>query len=648
MTSAEEIKNKLDIVEVIREYLPLKRAGVNFQALCPFHNEKSPSFNISPAKQIWHCFGCGKGGDMFAFIMEKEGVDFVEALRLLAPKAGVVLQRQNPQAISERNRVMDVLDLAAAYYHSNLLNNASAKTAAAYLIGRGLNRQTIDEWQIGFSKDSWDDLILYLKSKGYSEQDMEKAGLAIKKQGGYTFFNRFRNRIMFPLRDVNANVVGFTARVLPEDADTSQGKYVNSPQTIVYDKSKLLFGLDKAKLEIKRQDLAVIVEGQMDAITAHQFGFSNVIASSGTALTGDQVQLLDRYTDNIIFALDADVAGQDATDRGSDVVNNFDVAVVEAADRYGQMKKYIDPTRSYKKNIKVAIITNGKDPDEAIRQDPKEWIRAVQSAKPLMQYYFDKLLPKLNLNDVDDKRRAVKELLPQIARLPHLVDKDHWLKQLAHRVDVDVKFLQEELVKMTNAAANDAKRYQTGVQTNKQSAMRSIAPRKRERTELLSENLLALVIKFPSFLNYILDYILPDQIWGQDNQLIYKNLVMYYNRNSKPDALDNFVVDYHAFKQWLSIQEETPEKIAKNLSLLDRLVMLSDQEFNDYTPQQAHLEIKKIIKILKIGYLSNRLKEVTSLIEQAEHDKNIINSHALNDLLQEFNNLTEEIRQNNI
>jgi len=643
MTPADEIKNKLDLVEVVREYLPLKRAGVNFQGLCPFHNEKSPSFVVSSAKQIWHCFGCGKGGDLFSFVMEKEGVDFVEALRLLAPKAGVVLQRQNPQAISERNRVLDSLDLAAGYYHSVLLNSSESKSAAEYLISRGLNRQTIDEWQIGFSKDSWDDLIIYLKSKGYAEQDLEKAGLAIKKQGGYTYFNRFRNRIMFPLRDVNGNVVGFTARVLPGSADTSQGKYVNSPQTMVYDKSKILFGLDKAKTEIKKNDLAVIVEGQMDAITAHQFGFKNVIASSGTALTADQVQLLDRYTDNIVFALDADDAGQNATDRGGDVVNNFDVSIVEAADEYGQVKKYIDPSRSYKKNIKVAMITGGKDPDEVIRQDSAGWQRTIKESIPLMQYYFDKTLKKLDLSSVDDKRKAVKDLLPLVNRLPNLVDKDHWLKQLAHAVDVDVKFLQEAMQKMSS---KDERRFnQSEHSTN---LKQDFEVRKRSREEILSEHLLALALKFPSFLSYIIDYILPDQIHGQDNQLIYKNLVMYYNRNSKPDQLGNFVVDYQEFKNWLKGEESEPVNQSKSLAILDFLIILADQDFSEYGQEQAILEIKKIIKILKISYLTSRLREVARLIEQAEGNKNQIDGRALNDLLQEFNHLTEEIRQNNI
>ncbi|MFH1412938.1 MAG: DNA primase, partial [bacterium] len=331
MTPAEEIKSKLDIVEVIREYIPnLKPSGVNFSALSPFNREKTPSFIVSPEKQIWHCFSSGKGGDIFTFVMEMENITFVEALRLLAPKAGVVLRQQDPKLASQRNMVLDILEAATAYYYSNLLHSPEGKAARDYLEQRGIFKEEIDKWQIGYAKDDWDDLINYLTSKGFKQEDLFTAGLTARKQGASKQYNRFRNRIMFPLNNINGNVVGFTGRAMSGSDDTA--KYINSPQTIVYDKSKLLFGMDKAKMSIKQQGYAIIMEGQMDVITAHQFGFTNVIAASGTALATEQVRLLDRYTDNIIFALDADSAGQQATDKGEAIVRQFDTQIVESKD----------------------------------------------------------------------------------------------------------------------------------------------------------------------------------------------------------------------------------------------------------------------------------------------------------------------------
>ncbi|MCK5320853.1 DNA primase, partial [Candidatus Parcubacteria bacterium] len=265
MQPSEEIKSRLDIVDVIREYIQLQAAGVNFRAKCPFHREKTPSFVVSPEKQIYHCFGCGEGGDIFSFVMKMEGIEFVEALRLLAPKAGVALKKQNPEAASKRNKILDMLDLSRRYYHKIFLGEASARNAREYIKKRALSADTIEEWQIGYSLDSWDTVGKLLRAKGYKENEIFVAGLIVKSNKSNRFYDRFRGRIMFPINDVNGNTVAFSARISPEkEAVEKMGKYINSPQTPVYDKSKILFGLDKAKLEIKKEDLAIVVEGQMD------------------------------------------------------------------------------------------------------------------------------------------------------------------------------------------------------------------------------------------------------------------------------------------------------------------------------------------------------------------------------------------------
>ncbi|PLX27327.1 DNA primase [Candidatus Parcubacteria bacterium] len=344
MQPSEEIKQKIDIVDFLREYIQLTPAGMNFRARCPFHNEKTQSFMVSPDKQIWHCFGCGKGGDIFKFLMEMEGIDFVEALRVLAPKAGVQLRRQNPKVASERARLLDIMDISRRYFHKVLMESSSAKQAREYLTKRGLTESDLMEWQIGYSLDSWDGLLKVLKKQGYNETEIEKTGMIISNQQRRSYYDRFRARIMFPINDINGNVVAFSARVSPEKEATEQmGKYINSPQTVLYNKSNILFALDKAKREIKLKDQAIIVEGQMDAVSAHVNGYKNVIASSGTALTIDQLTILKRYSNNIALAFDTDEAGHMAADRGIREAMKLDM------------------------NIKVILVPEGKDPDDCIR-----------------------------------------------------------------------------------------------------------------------------------------------------------------------------------------------------------------------------------------------------------------------------------------
>ncbi len=628
MTPSEEVKNKLDIVEVIREYITLKPAGRNFQALCPFHNEKTPSLVISPDKQIWHCFGCAKGGDVFTFVMEKEGLAFGEALRLLAAKAGVSLPEYSPELASQKNRLLDAVETAAAYYHRLLMESPVANAARQYLAERGLTEEVLTDWQIGFSPDSWDDVIIYLKGKGFNERDILAAGLAVQKgDGSNRYFNRFRGRIMFPLADVNANIIGFTARVLPaNEGKDGMGKYVNSPQGPLYDKSKILFGLHRAKTAIREQGYVIIVEGQMDVITAHQFGFKNVVASSGTALTDEQIKLLDRFTDNLLFALDADAAGQLATNRASQAIINQDITMVEAPDRFGRLHSYIDSARSFKKNIKVAMLPSGKDPDEAIRRDRAGWMRALTEAKPLMEYYFDRSLAGLHLETAEGKRLASQTLLPLIGRLPNPVEKDFYVKKLADLLDVDAKFLYEAMP-----------RTELEVKTNQ---VKTEALAGAQREEILSEALLALVCKFPAFISYLFDQVLPEYLAGELGQIIYKNLILYYNQTAvNADAsLGVFVLDYGDFRRWLEANNGSPAT-----AQLDKLMILGEKDFGDYDEATARVEVKRIAKTLKRSYFNGRLKELAKLIGELESQN--ADRAELNGMMLEFNNLTQEIRK---
>ncbi len=619
---SDEIKSKMDIVDLIREYIPLKPAGVNFRAKCPFHREKTPSFMVSPERQIWHCFGCGKGGDIFSFVMEMEGINFVEALRMLASKAGVVLRRSDPKLTSQRNRLLDIVESAKKYYYQ-ILERDEARAVKKYLTDRGLTEDTLTEWQVGYSRDSWDSIFNFLKEKGYSENEIFLAGMVVKSEARAGFYDRFRGRIMFPINDINGNTVAFSARVNPiKEDEEKMGKYINSPQTMIYDKSKILFGLDKAKLEIKKQDLVIIVEGQMDVITAHQQGFKNIIASSGTALTRDQVNILKRYTNNIALAFDMDEAGELAAERG------------------------IREAMAAEMNIKVIVLPSGKDPDECIRKNPDVWEKAVEEAKLMMQYYFDKTLASLDLDMIENRRQAVKILLPVIAKLGNKIEQDFWLKNLSEKIDVKEDLLRETLFGLSSAHYQGAK----GEYKNGQDASASPAPaeqiKSKSRIEKLSELLLALIFKFPSLLDYLVNHIQIDQIIGSENQFIYRNLIFYYNNvinklNGQDAENKEGMINYQDFRQWLGSELIEGNHSEDQLKILERLVFLGDNEFYDLKIEQAKEEAIKIIVVLKKNYLYNRMKEVGKLIalKEKEQDEEVIK-----ELMEELKILSEELR----
>jgi DNA primase len=509
MSAIDEVKQKTDIVEVIGQYVSLSKSGRNFRGLCPFHSEKHPSFFVYPEQGSWHCFGaCNTGGDAFSFIMRKEGIDFGEALRRLAERAGVSLPARTEPGPrrDEKERLYQINEAATQYFHDLLLNSPAAEKARNYVAGRGLSLETVTKFKLGYSLSSWEALKQHLTDIGYTAEELMTAGLIIAADSGETH-DRFRNRLMFPLCDLKGNVTGFGARVL----DDSLPKYVNSPQTIVFDKSSTLYGINLAAPAIRTQDTVVIVEGYMDVITAHQHGFDNVIATMGTAVTEKQINTLKKLTKNIILALDADTAGEAASQRGG-------IIAIQPAQEALAPMLYVDPktkepllneaqVSSYRRigtfaidesalNIDVRVIElpEGKDPDSLIKEDPQAWQNLLGEATPIIDYIFDKVTAGLDMTQARDKTLATGKLLPIIAAIKEPIRQAHYLQKLAYLVNVTERRLEAELARLKPSP----------------SRRRGEAPKQEAASQLprlmlsspIEEYCLALLLQYPELKRY--------------------------------------------------------------------------------------------------------------------------------------------------
>jgi len=418
MRASEEVKQKTDIVAVIGQSMTLTKAGRTFKGLCPFHGEKHPSFFVYPEQQSWHCFGCNSGGDVFSFVMKQQDIDFPEALRQLAEPAGVTITPR-PEADAEgkrQERLYQTNQAAALYFHNILVNSPAGAAAHSYLAGRHILPQTIADFQLGFSLNSWEGLKQHLLARDYTESELLEAGLLVATESG-TNHDRFRNRLIFPIFDIKGRVTGFGARVL----DDSLPKYLNSPQTPVFDKSGTVYGINRARTAIRQQDQAVIVEGYMDVITAHQQGFDNVVATMGTAVTLRQVTTLKRLTRNLVLALDADAAGEEA------------------------MRRCVGHENTLDTEIMVTILPPGQDPDSVIRQDAASWRNLLGAAIPVIDYIIKTVTAEVNVNSAAGKSAATERLLPVIAKIKDPVRRAHYLQQLAQLLKVSDRDIEAAL-----------------------------------------------------------------------------------------------------------------------------------------------------------------------------------------------------------
>lgn len=424
--NVEKIKEKLSIEEVVSWYVQLKPAGSSLKARCPFHAEKTPSFVVSPLRGTYHCFGCGVGGDMFSFVQAVEGIDFKGALKMLAEKAGVTLAFDKDAQKSDKDILYGIVEEAVTFYEAQLAQNEPARK---YLLSRGLSPETIVAFKLGFAPDSWDSLYTHMRSKGYPEKDIERTGLIKKSEKNNGYYDRFRSRIMFPINDSIGRPVGFSGRIFGNDTAPSASsgqapaKYINSPETELYDKSSVLFGFDKAKQAMRRNNFAVVVEGQMDLLLSHQIKYANTIALSGTALTETQVRTIGRLTQNVIIALDADTAGIDATRKSARaaLLAGFDV--------------------------KVTALPESNDPADVIQKGGlEEWKRIIKNAQHIIPFLF----AYTRAHTTDERTfalRASKEVLPFIHYIQSPVDRAHFIRLSSRELSVPEHVIESELVR---------------------------------------------------------------------------------------------------------------------------------------------------------------------------------------------------------
>lgn len=431
MGDIDEVKSRLNIIEIVGVRVHLKKIGRNFKGLCPFHNEKTPSFIVSPDRQTWHCFGCGKGGSAIDFVMEYEHMDFVEALETLAEKVGVTLERRHPDSPEAhfKQQIYEVNHLASEFYQYLLTKHTLGTNAREYLKERGMSEKSIVTFGMGYSPNSWDGLLKFLTKKGYGEEIIERAGLIVESRKRY--YDRFRGRVMFTLRDHRKNVVGFSGRLIDSSKSLPAGrqdaKYINTPETPVYIKGNVLFGLDVTKEAIQKANEAIIMEGEFDVISSFQEGISNVVAIKGSALTQGHVNLLRRFTERIVFALDSDVAGDAASRRG-----------IEIADKVGL-------------DMKVALIPEGKDPDDAARNSPILLKKAIKEAMPIYDYFIKSALSRFDTSTAFGKKKITDEILPILAKIENSIVQGHYMKQLATNLGIGETILWDGMRKVRSS-----------------------------------------------------------------------------------------------------------------------------------------------------------------------------------------------------
>ena len=594
----QEIKDKLDIVDVLMEYLPLKNAGSgSFRTTCPFHAEKTPSFYVSREKQIWHCFGCGTGGDMFSFIMQIDGLDFPDALRILAEKAGVEVARYTSEKTNTDQRLLAMHELAASFYAKVLESSPQAEAARTYVKSRQIPVELVGTFRLGYAPSDWNSLSNFLERRGFSASEIVQAGLALKKKSGQGIFDRFRERIMVPLCDPQGKCVGFTGRLIGE-VQKGQAKYMNSPETPIYHKSDVLFGFHLAKQEARQKKAMIVVEGNLDVIASHKAGAHHVVASSGTALTFAQLNRLKRIASTLIFSFDADAAGFDAAQRGIKLARGegFDVRVASL------------PTGS------------GKDPDEVIQKDPQVWLSAIENTIPIIEYYLKQAIKGRDLTKVDNKRYVSQMILPELVEIEDVIEREHWLRVVADLLATDINVLRDSLKNSKKPVSGEA------VETRK-IAQSKVMPKRASKERQAALMILA------GWIQGIVDLTTIDleAKWTlalQDEDLInlYKTLIIAYDLGkSDPNAQKSF---------FLWIRNHIEAEHTHLLAVFDEVALLGERTLSTMPQNKARGLIEDLIQTLESSYKRTQRERLMAEIRAAEACQD---AEAVTRLIGEFN-----------
>lgn len=592
MDPVEEIKLRLDITEYIGRHVNLKKSGRNFKGLCPFHQEKTPSFYVFPESQSWHCFGCDRGGDIYSFLMEFNGLNFRTALEELARAAGVELKPRTPEELeaeSEADRLRRVMEMAADYYHTLLLTSPQAKGARAYLKTRGFTRETLETFKLGYSLDEWHALRSYLLGKDVSVEEQVKAGLIVQKESGTTY-DRFRNRVMIPIHDRRGRVIAFGGRVLSAD---DQPKYMNSPQTPIFDKGQVLFGYHLASRAIREADEAVIVEGYMDVMIPHQAGFANIVAPMGTALSEAHLKLLQRLTRRFVLALDPDAAGIRATLRGLETAR-------ETLDR--EWQPVFDPRGlvgyegRLKAEIRAVMLPQGLDPDELILDDPQRWGSLIAQSQPIVRFYFEQLLQQESPDEPKGKARIIDAMLPLLRDIADSVEREAYIQEIALKLGLDAQTLMDRLRARERAEA-----------IRRQAA---VAPRQRAIRSAdadIEAHLLATLMRTPELLSRV------------DVHLT--------NHQLEPITTNDFTTNCrYIWSAWLEISEH-PEMDLTDLLPPEQIARVQTWVSTpppDFTMEQLERDVVYTVLRVRQRHLREKHRQLNTLIIEAQNEGDVI------------------------
>lgn len=562
----EEIKERINILEVAQTYIPkFKKSGNNYFGICPFHSEKTPSFSVNPDMGIYKCFGCGESGDVITLIQKLEGVDFPKALEIAAKRAGVTLQKnfspKDEQTYKERQAILTINSLVAEYYNYVLLKHNSGKLGREYAKNRGITKRLIEQFKIGYAPSGYQNLLNFLKRRGYKISDLVRWGLVVSGRG--QVYDKFRSRLIFPLINQHDEIVGFSGRITIKN--TKAPKYLHSPQTLAFDKSSFLFGISSAKTEMRKKDFVVFTEGQLDVISSYKTKVTNVVASLGTSLSPKQLEVAKRYTSNIYFSFDTDIAGETALIRSVGLAHEVGMSV------------------------KAITLLEGKDADELIQKSQSDWEKAVKTAEPIVDHMITRLMRRLDLSSLEDKEKFAAIILPIVAKYPKKIEQAYYLKKIAVILNVNEDILQEEMSKLA-----------------RESGIVSHADTQRIKKVLESpinvkeEYLLAEVLQHPQFIDIGVRVLKTRYFVSPASRELLKKLKKYRKEKER-----------FSLKNFISSLEPHEAAFVQNLLLqkLDNFFEIED-EFKE--------ELNKVIKFLKKIYLQNKVKVIKMQIEDAE------------------------------